>query len=93
MGIFESCCSNVQEDTSKIDDQYASLVTVKPSPITLEEIQNESDDKMDVPIFATVESDDENPPVSDPETLTDQELNIYAKKLNESDADEQEKND
>ena len=90
MGICESCCTNAQEDTTKIDDQYASLVTVKPSPITLEEIENLSDDKMDVPPFATVESDeDENPAVSDPETLTDQELNIYSKNLPDDDSQDQ----
>ncbi|KAK8844940.1 hypothetical protein M9Y10_021113 [Tritrichomonas musculus] len=94
MGICSSCCDNIPDESSKIDSQYASLVTVKPSPITLEEIQNISDEKMDVPMFATVESDeDENPAVSDPETLTDTELNLYAKKLDGSDGDEQEKED
>lgn len=84
MGICESCCSNDQDDPSKINDQYASLVIAKPSPITLEEIQNIPEDNMDVPMFPTVESDnDENTVVSDPENLTDQELNIYAQKLDD----------
>ena len=87
MGILLSCCSKKStEETLKDDGQYASLVVTKPPPISLQEIQNDEDDKMDIPLFATVDSDDDKPPaVSDPETLTDQELNLYAEKLTGSD--------
>ncbi|OHS96258.1 hypothetical protein TRFO_37589 [Tritrichomonas foetus] len=92
MGSLCSCCESKQEETLKDDGQYASLVVTKPPPITLAEIQNVNEEKMDVPLFATVESDDDEPPaVSDPETLTDTELNLYAKKLTDSEDDDSSK--
>jgi hypothetical protein len=77
------CCGSRREQTVRNDSQYESLVLTKPPPITLRELQADSDERMDVPLFARVQED--QPVGSDPESLTDQELNIYTSKLPESD--------
>jgi hypothetical protein len=77
------CCASAAQP-AKGDGQYESLMITKPPPITLAEIQSEGIGKMDVPLFAEV-SDGEDPIVSDPETLTDEELNRYGSKLSGSD--------
>jgi hypothetical protein len=74
------CCWS-KADPTKDDGQYESLMITKPPPITLAEIQGEG--KMNVPLFAEV-SDGDNPVVSDPETLTDEELNRYGARLSDS---------
>jgi hypothetical protein len=85
MGVCGSCC-NRNEEPFGGDSQYESLVLTKPPPITLYDIKAEADDKMDgVPLFAPAKEDDGWPVGSDPDSLTDQELNIYAAKLPESD--------
>lgn len=79
------CCCSKQEGEKPVadDSQYETLVTVKPPPITLDNLK-EDEERMDVPLFAPAKSDDEDPAVSDPETLTDTELNLYASKLSDS---------
>lgn len=55
--------------------------------VLAERASGESEDALaDVPPFNAVDSDSGNLAVSDPETLTDAELNMYASKLVESDA-------
>lgn len=74
------CCSITKKKESLRDDgQYASLVVTKPPPITLEEIQSVNDDKMDVPLFAEVDSDAESLVGSNPNSLSDVEINLYIK--------------
>ena len=88
------CCCTKQDGEKPLadDSQYETLVTVKPPPITLDSLQQ--DEKMDVPLFAPAQSDDEEgPAVSDPETLTDTELNLYASKLTDSDKDQTDSTD
>jgi hypothetical protein len=77
------CCGSRREEAVRTDSQYESLVLTKPPPITLRELQADSDDGMDRPLFARVQED--QPVGSDPESLTDQELNIFPSKLPESD--------
>ena len=69
--IFSICNDHNEKDTSL----YASLVVPKPTPISLES-PILGDSSSDIPIFATVE--DEN------ETLTDDEINLYASNLRDS---------
>jgi hypothetical protein len=57
----------------------------KPSSITLHDIEVETEQRVDRPLFSTVESDSNDPVVSDPETLSDAELNMYGSKLPLSD--------
>ena len=82
------CCCSKQDGERAIADesQYESLVTVKPPPMTLDNL-NEQEENMDVPLFAPAKSDGDEPAVSDPETLTDDELNLYASKLPDSEKD------
>jgi hypothetical protein len=60
-------------------------VFTKPPPISLHDIEIEADAALDRPLFPNAQSDDEQPVVSDPETLSDTELNIYGSRLATSD--------
>ena len=83
MGAVCSCCQKQDPEVAPNGGQYESLVATKPAPIILAKVTEDADERMDgVPLFAPAKSDEENP-VSDPETLTDTELNLYASKLNE----------
>lgn len=81
MGAILGCCKRGEQAEGEGGSQYESLVTVKPPPVTLDHLV-EGQEKMEgVPLFAPAKSDGEDA-VSDPETLTDTELNLYASKLN-----------
>lgn len=88
MGAVLGCCKKGEENAGESQSQYESLVTLKPPPVTLDSLQAEMDEKMEgVPLFAPAKSDGEDA-VSDPATLTDTELNLYASKLeNEEESD------
>jgi len=75
MGCFSSICP--KESNEKDASLYASLVVPKPAPISLESVDM-VESGSDIPLFATV--------ISDPETLTDEEINIYTSKLSDSDS-------
>jgi hypothetical protein len=77
------CCASRREEAVRNDGQYESLVLTKPPPITLRELRADSDDGMDMPVFPPAQEDE--PVGSDPDSLTDQELNIYTSKLSQSD--------
>lgn len=72
MGCLQSFCSFRK---NLFDEQYEMLMTSKPAPISLETIPLDPEDS-DPPLFAIAKSDSDA--VSDPETLTDEELNLYA---------------
>lgn len=80
MGCCQSCTNQVEQD---IDSQYQTLVVTKPDPVNIEEIDLEDSEDTDVPLFAQVSSSDDAP-VEQAETLTDEELNLYAERLNQS---------
>lgn len=82
MGNLCSCFKS--EEKLIQDGQYASLVITKPIDAD-PDTNSDQGDKFDVPVFQAAASDDENAAVSDPETLTDTELNLYAQKLGSSD--------
>ena len=65
---------------NKIEEQYQSLVVTKPAPVSLAKVEIDSSES-DVPLFAPVDSDEDQPAVSDQETLTDAEINLYARNL------------
>lgn len=79
MGCCHSCTNQVEQD---IDSQYQTLVVTKPEPVNLEEIQADDSEDTDVPLFAEVCSSD-GAAVDQVETLTDEELNLYAERLNQ----------
>jgi hypothetical protein len=56
-------------------------VPIKPPSLTLQEAGVVPEAAVERPLFADAHSDDERPVVSDPETLSDTELNIYGSKL------------
>lgn len=78
MGGICSMCES--EKKGSVDDQYQSLVVAKPAPIHLTSIVIDSTDD-DIPLFAPAKSDDDDNVISDVETLTDTEINMYADKL------------
>ena len=81
MGAVFGCCRKLEERADENGSQYESLVTLKPPPVTLDSLEAEMGEKMvGVPLFAPAKSDGEDA-VSDPATLTDTELNLYASKL------------
>lgn len=80
MGCCQSCTNQVEQD---IDSQYQTLVVTKPDPVNIEEIDLEDSEDTDVPLFAQVSSSDDAP-IEQAETLTDEELNLYAERLNQS---------
>jgi len=65
--------------------QYESLVLSKPGPVSLEDVRLVSSDSTDVPLFGPAASDDKVE--GQPETVTDDELSIYAGKLSRSKQD------
>ncbi|KAK8899701.1 hypothetical protein M9Y10_002023 [Tritrichomonas musculus] len=73
MGICFSCCSKSKPN---IEDQYRSLVVTKPQPISLNTIELESSDSS-VPLFAPAESDEDQNNNSEPEVLSETEINIF----------------
>lgn len=72
------CCCN--KEKMPIEEQYQSLVVTKPAPVSLAKVEIDSSES-DVPLFAPVDSDQDEPAVSDQETLTDTEINLYARNL------------
>ena len=77
MGCASSLCTFRR---SQFEEQYEMLVASKPAPISLEKISLDQSDS-DPPLF-TINNSDIDDAVSDPETLTDEELNLYAGSLN-----------
>ena len=77
MGCIQSLCQYRRGD---FEEQYEMLVASKPAPISLEKIALDQSDS-DPPLFL-VNNSDVDDAVSDPESLTDEELNLYAKGLN-----------
>ena len=73
MGCVSSFCSFRR---SQFEEQYEMLVASKPAPISLEKISLDKSDS-DPPLFMIANSDVDDA-ISDPETLTDDELNVYA---------------
>ena len=73
MGSCGSFCMSKDEN-----EQYEVLVVSKPIPVSLNDIQIDSDDSEI--LFFPIQSDDEAV-ISDPETLTDTEINVYSKGL------------
>ena len=65
------------------NDFYANLHVPKANPIDIVPIDSKSDS--DIPLFAPAAEVDDNDVISDPETLTDAEINAYASKLSDSD--------
>lgn len=80
MGVL---CSSCLQSCTQTNDNL-DLLTEKVFQPNLDD-ENQEDIK-NVPVFKAVESDSENLAVSDPETLTDTELNMYASKLVNSDS-------
>ncbi|KAK8867037.1 hypothetical protein M9Y10_010006 [Tritrichomonas musculus] len=82
MGCLSSICkNNVQND---LEDQYQTLVITKPPPVILNTIHQDIDAESDVPLFDQVSSGDE-PIIPNPESISDEEFNLYAESLNKKD--------
>lgn len=73
------CCSIRLPEQN---DFYANLHVPKANPIDVIPVEQRSDS--DVPLFAPAAEVDSDI-ISDPETLTDAEINAYASKLSDSD--------
>ncbi|EAY13401.1 hypothetical protein TVAG_424330 [Trichomonas vaginalis G3] len=78
MGCMQSFCTFRK---NLFDEQYEMLMASKPAPISLETIPLDPEDS-DPPLFAIAKSDSDV--VSDPENLTDEELNLYADQLSKN---------
>ena len=79
-----NCCTkDLTNETQDIQDQFQSLVVgnnIKPAPINIEKIDLDNSDSP-VPLFETVPSEGEENVIANPETLSDDELNLYAQKI------------
>ncbi len=64
----------------QFDEQYEMLVASKPAPIALEKVTADKSDS-EPPLFDVANSDVDDA-ISGPETITDEELNLYADELN-----------
>lgn len=74
-----NCCS---KDLAKEGgNYYANIHVPKPNPINLNPVKRSDFSDDVIPLFAPAADVDSDDIVSDPETLTDDELNIYASKL------------
>ena len=73
MGICSSCCD---EEKPNMEDQYKSLVVAKPQPLTLNKIEIDSSESS-VPLFAPADSDENQNNNSDPEVVSETEINIF----------------
>lgn len=82
MGCLSSICkNNVQND---LEDQYQTLVVTKPAPVVLSPIHQDINYESDVPLFDQVSSGDEAA-IPNPESISDEEFNLYAESLNKKD--------
>lgn len=82
MGCLSSICkNNVQND---LEDQYQTLVITKPAPVILNPIHQDMDTDTDIPLFNQVSSGDEAA-IPNPESFSDEELNLYAESLSKKD--------
>lgn len=80
MGGNSSCCCSNPTEYQEIEEQYQSLVVSKPAPLVLEKVAfNQSDS--DIPLFQQVDSNSDNEIISDPKTISDEELNLFAQKI------------
>jgi len=77
MGCFQSLCPRSRD---LYDEQYEMLVASKPAPISLEKVSIDKSDS-DVPLFEVADSD-ENEAFSNPESVSDEEINQYSRELN-----------
>lgn len=76
-----NCCS--MRAYAGENDFYANLGVPKVNPVETIPVDNKDDS--DVPLFAPAAEIDDDDVISDPETLTDAEINAYASNLSGSD--------
>lgn len=81
------CFSCLNKEYMEENNFYGSLRVPKPDIVDLKPIKHGNNSDSDIPLFApAIDTDDYTGDlITDPETLTDDELNRYTSKLSNSD--------